>query len=119
MNDELIKKILDDDYDPTREDTWLSMVREFHSRKARFIAVYTWVWSIVFCALALYSAIQFFKAGGQMQIMYAALFLLGAGGVGVVKIIGCVMFVRHSIRRDIKRLELRVAELSEALKARQ
>lgn len=119
MNDEMIKKILDDDYDPTREETWLSMVREGHSRKMRFVAISTWVQGLVFSALALFGAIQFFRADDiQMQIMYAVLCIWGAQGLGVVKVIGVDLFVRHSLRRDIKRLELRIAEMSETLKAR-
>jgi hypothetical protein len=62
---------------------------------------------------------QFFKADQtQGQIMYAALFILGTHGVGLMKILTWGMLHEHSIRRNLKRLELRVAELSEMLKSR-
>jgi hypothetical protein len=62
---------------------------------------------------------QFFKADRtQGQIMYAALFILGVHGVGLMKILAWGMLHQHSIRRDLKRLELRMAELSEMLKSK-
>lgn len=119
MNDELTKRILDGEYDASREDSWISMARDFYSRKMRFIAVMVWGWAIVFIALALYCAVRFFKTDQtQMQILFATLFILGVHGVGLMKIFAWEMLVRHGIRRDIKRLELRVAELSETLKAK-
>ncbi len=50
--------------------------------------------------------------------MYAALFILGAHGVGLMKIFAWEMVHRHSIRRDLKRLELSVAELGEMLRTK-
>jgi hypothetical protein len=50
--------------------------------------------------------------------MYAALFIYGANSVGLMKIFGWQMIHRRSIRSDLKRLELRMAELSEMLKSR-
>ena len=50
--------------------------------------------------------------------MYAALFIIGAHGVGLMKILAWGMLHQQSIRRDLKRLELRVAELSETLKSK-
>jgi hypothetical protein len=62
---------------------------------------------------------QVFKADQtQGQIMYAALFVLGAQGVGLMKIFAREMVHRHSIKRDLRRLELRVVELSEMVKSR-
>jgi hypothetical protein len=63
---------------------------------------------------------QFFRADQtQGQIMYAALFILGAHGVGLMmKILAWQMLFRYGIRRDLKRLELSVAELSDMLRSR-
>ncbi|MBZ5585544.1 MAG: DUF998 domain-containing protein, partial [Acidobacteriia bacterium] len=78
-----------------------------------------WLQTIAFIALAAYSATQFFKVDQTRgQIMYAALFIMGAHGVGLMKIFAWEMLHRSSIRRDLRRVELRVAELGEMLKNR-
>jgi len=118
MSDEQIRKIIEDSYDDSKEETLRAIGRDFYSRSFRSAAIFAWAWSIAFIALAVYSAMQFFKADRtQGQIMYAALFILGAHGVGLMKILTWGMLHQHSIRRDLKRLELRVAGLSEMLKA--
>jgi len=114
MSNEQIRKIIEDSYDDSREETLRAMLRDFYSRRLLSTAILVWVWGILFIALAAYSAMQFFKADQtQGQIMYAALFIVGAHGVGLMKIFAWEMVHRQSIRRDLKRLELRVAELSE------
>jgi positive regulator of sigma E activity len=119
MSDEPIKKIIEDSYDDSKEETLRSMASDLYSRRLLSTAILVWVWAIIFIALAVFSAVQFFKTDQtQWQIMYAALFILGAHGVGLMKIFAWEMVHRHSIKREIKRLELRVAELSETIKGK-
>jgi hypothetical protein len=119
MSSEQIRKIIEDSYDDSKEDTLRAMAGEFYSRRMLSITILVYVWGIIFIALAVYSAMQFFKADqSQGQIMYAALFIYGANSVGLMKIFGWQMIHRRSIKSDLKRLELRVAELSEMLKSR-
>jgi len=119
MSDEQVRKIIEDSYDDSKEDTLRAIGRDFYSRRFRSAAVLSWVWSLIFIALAAYSAMQFFRANGtQEQIMYAVLFILGAHGVGLMKILAWQMLFRYGLRRDLKRLELSVAELSQMLKCR-
>jgi hypothetical protein len=118
MSNEQIGKIIEDSYDDSKEETLRAMARDFYSRRLLSTAILVWGWGIVFTALAVYSAMQFFKADQtQGQIMYAALFVLGAHGIGLMKIFAWQMIHQRSIRRDLKRMELRVAELSEMLKS--
>ncbi len=119
LRNEQIKKIIEDSYDDSKEETLRAIGRDFYSRRFRSAAILTWSWSILFIALATYSAIQFFKADQtQAQIMYAALFVLGAHGVGLMKILAWALLFRLVIRRELKRLEMSVAELSQVLKSR-
>lgn len=116
MNEDQIKKIVDDSYDTAREDTLLSMASDFYSRKMMSTAILVWAWAILFLALAVYSAIQFFGTDDtKAQILYAVLFISGAHGIGLMKIFAWEMVHRHSIKREIKRLELRMAEFSEKI----
>jgi multisubunit Na+/H+ antiporter MnhG subunit len=119
MSNEQIRKIIEESYDGSKEETLRAMARDFYSRRMLPTAILVWGWAILFIALAVYSAMQFFKADQtQGQIMYAALFILGAHGVGLMKILAGQMLHQHSIRRDLKRMELRVAQLSEMLKSK-
>jgi hypothetical protein len=119
MSDEQIRRIIQDSYDDSKEETLRAMARDFYSRRMLSTAILVYVWVIIFIALAVYSAMQFFKADQtQGQIMYAALFILGAHGVGLMKILASEMIHRHGISRNLKRLELRLAELSEMLKSK-
>jgi len=120
MNDEQIKKIIEDSYDTSREEGILSMARDFYSRQMRSTAIMVWFWGIAFFALAAHGTIQFFGTDQtRTQILGAALFIVGCLGIGMMKIFAWEMIHRHSIKRDLKRLELRVVELTETLKGKQ
>ena len=117
MDDEMIKKMIDDTYDDSREDGVLWMAREFYSRKMLSLAVMVWGFAIVFLAGAVYCGIQFFSSDQtKPQIMYAILFALFVEGISLMKIFAWQMLARNSVKREIKRLELRIVELSETIK---
>ena len=117
MNNEEIKKIIDGTYDEAREDTIRSIVSDFYSRKLLSTAILVWVWAIIFFAGAVYSAVQFSKTDDtKSQIMYAAIFVPCVLAIGFMKVFAWGMVHRHSIKREIKRLELRIAELSQTVK---
>jgi hypothetical protein len=119
MSNEQIRKIIEDSYDDSKEETLRAIGRAFYSRSFRSAAIFSWAWSIAFIALAVYGAMRFFRAEQtQGQIMYAALFILGSHGVGLMKILTWGMLHQHGIKRDLKRLELTLAELSQTLKSR-
>ena len=116
MSDNIVEQILDDSYDESRENGYVAMVREFCSRRMRWVVVLVWVFVIVFFAGATYCGIRFLYADQiKSQIMYAALFVLFVEGIALMKIFAWHMLVRNSITREIKRLELRVADLAQTL----
>jgi hypothetical protein len=119
MSDEHIRRIIEDSYDASREEGLLSMIRDFYGRRFISSAIPVWIVSILFVGLAVYSAVEFFAAGEtKAQIMYAVLFLVGVHGMDLMKIFAWQMIHRRSIKREIKLLELRIAELTESLKPR-
>jgi len=120
MNDGPMRRIIEDRYDDAGEDTLRSMVSDFYSRRLASTAILVWGAVTLFFALAAFSAFQFFQADRtKEQIMYATMFILGTQGIGLMKAFAWDMVHRHNIKREIKHLELRVAELSEAVKSRQ
>ncbi len=117
MNEEDIKKIIEDTYDESKEDSYRSMMRDFFSKKMRWVMINLYVWSSIFFVLVVVSIIQFFRTDQtKFQIMYAAIFICCSLSIGFCKVITFVMLQRHSIKREIKRLELRIAELNQTVK---
>ncbi len=110
-NEEPIRRIIDDTYDDSREDTIRAMLSEFYSRKMAATSAFIWVVAMLFLAAAVYSAVSFFRAAQTKdQILYATIFLACFYGIGLMKIFAWQVLHRNSIKREIKRLELRLAE---------
>jgi len=117
MDEKEIKKIIEGTYDDSREDTIRSIVGDFYSKKLLSTVVLVWVWAIIFFAGAFYSALKFFETDEtQLQIMYASIFVPCVICIGFMKVFAWGMVHRHSIKREIKRLEIRIVELSETMK---
>ena len=114
MNDETIQKMSDDVYDDSKEDGLRAMMKDFYNRRMTGIVIMVWAWGIAFMALAVWCAVAFFRAEAtRNQIMYAVGFLLFLHWVGLMKVFAWQMIHRNSIKRAIKRLELRIAQLTE------
>jgi hypothetical protein len=119
MSNEQIRKIIEDSYDESKEEGLRSIVRDFYTRKQLSSAILAWALAIFFIGLAIYSGIHFFRTDQtQWQITYAALFIVGVHEFGMIRSFVWQMAHRQNLKRDLKRLELRVAELSEMLKAK-
>ena len=117
MNDEQIKQIIEETYDKLKENTMCSMLKDFYNKKMLFWIILLWVYFLVFLALAVFSGIKFFKTDlTRYQIMYAAVFVCCIQFFALIKIFAWQMIHRNNIKREIKRLELRIAELTETLK---
>jgi hypothetical protein len=116
MKNEEIRKMIDDAYDDSRGDSIRSMIGEFYNRRMLSIVVLIWVMALLFLGGVVYSAIRFFgvvETGDQ--IMYAAIFIVCVYMLGLMKIFAWQMIHRNSIKREIKRMELRIAELTRLL----
>ena len=117
MKEEEIKKMLEDTYDYSKEDSYGSMVRDFFSERMRWVMITVWVWFFIFMVAIVISIIFFFMTDQtKFQIMYAAIFVCCTLSIGFLKVLAWVMLQRHGIKREIKRLELRIAELAETIK---
>ena len=121
MNEDQFKKILNDEYDQSREMTFGTIIKDFYNRKMRSIVILVWTMALLFIGLAVICGIMFSKTAGtdiKMLILYATLFLVFAHWVDLMKIFAWQMIHRNSLKREIKRLELRIMELSESVKER-
>ncbi len=117
MNNELIKKIIEDTYDDSKEDNLLSMVGQLYSRKMFSSMIVHFLYSLPFMDGAIFCGIKFFTTGQtQFQIMYAAIFVCCIQVCIFSKAKYWQMLHKINISREIKRLELRIAELNETVK---
>jgi len=120
MDKEQIKQIIDDTYDESRENSIMSMAKDFYNRKMLSIVIFVWVWAIIIIAGAVYFGIAFFRAESTKEhIMYSAAFLCCIMWVNLIKIWSWQMIHRNNVKREIKRLELRIAELDKTVKNKQ
>ena len=72
---------------------------------------------LLFWIGAIYYGVLFFKSvQTKFQIMYATLFLFCSQGIMFTKVVSWQTMHRNRITREIKRLELRIAELHETMK---
>ena len=119
MDEQQIKKIIEDTYDDSKENTLKSMVGQWYKKKIRWTVVAFSAYCGFFHLLAIISAVLFFQVDqAKYQMMYVALFLFFMQRSALVKTIGWQRFNKHSIDREIKRLELRIAELDETVKGK-
>ena len=117
MNEEEIKKIIDDTYDDSREDTLLSMVGQLYSEKMLPSMIVHFAYSLPFIVGAVFCGIKFFKTDQtQYQVMYAAIFVCCIQFCIFSKAKYWQMLYKINTSREIKRLELRIAELNETVK---
>ena len=117
MDNEELKKIIEDTYDDNEGDTYWSMVKDFYNKKMFSVVIALWVFALIFLAGAVISAVFFFTTDiTQYHIMWASLFIIFMLFFSLIKIFAWQMIHRNNIKREIKRLELRIAELSQAVK---
>ena len=117
MTDEQIRRIIEgQDYEDARENTFRSMLSDFYNRKMLFTATFVWVWGLAVVAGATYCAIEFLNTEQtRAQVMYAALFVCCVQFLALTKIFAWQLIHRNGILREIKRLELRVVELTQKI----
>ena len=108
------------DAEHIREGTYVSLITDFYTRNNS--AMIWWVWgnALVFLALMIASAILFFLTSStRYQIVWATLFLTSVQVIVLTKIVYFLTVLRNRTLRDMKRLELCVAQSSETRNAEQ
>jgi len=119
MDDEQVKKIIDspEEYDDTREESYISWAKFWFKNSQRWAIILVFAHFFFFLGLAIISGILFLVSNTtKYQIMYAAFFVCLFMIAYLIKVFAWVMVSRNSIKREIKRLELRIAELNETVK---
>jgi phosphatidylglycerophosphate synthase len=121
MDKNQMKQIIDQPLDPEhiREGTYFSMFSDFYTRNNRVVIFWVWGNALVFLTLLVVTAILFFLTNNtQYHILYAALFICSVQVIILTKIVYFLAVIRNRTLRDVKRLELCIAEMNETLKTK-
>ena len=119
MDKEQIKKIIDNppEYDESKEDTMRSWFKDAYSKKMRWVIICVYVQYIILSALIVFGAIKFFITDQpRYQIMHAAIVICCSHWLGFISVFAWVMLQRPHNKRELNRLEFRIAELIETIK---
>ncbi len=119
MDKEQLKNIIDSpmDFDESTEETIRSYLRDCFSKQVRWVTITFFVLFCVSLVPLTFSGIQFFRVDEtKMQILYAAVFTCSWLTICILEIWAMVIVQKNSLRREIKRLELCIAELNERVK---
>lgn len=120
MDREQLKAIIGDtsEYDESKEDTLRRWFRDAYSKRMRWVMVGVYLGYALCLIPAVFSVIAFFTTDDtRCQILCAAIFLFCSHWIGFMSVFGWVMMQRPRLNREIKRLELRIAETTEMIKA--
>jgi len=105
-------------YDAGRDETFRQMIAQTFKGKTRWMTIYAWVWAWGLTGVTVFAAVKMFLVDNTRElILYTALALVSASMVMFIKMWFWLLMNRNSIRREIKRLELRIAELASKIGA--
>ena len=114
MKNEKTEAMIDEIYDASKEHTLLSMVGELYSRRMLPNMLVHGAHSLVFFVGAVYCGIKFFDTQqAQFQLMYAAVFICCVHVIFLRKVIYWQILHKNSVGREVKRLEVRIVELTQ------
>ncbi len=104
------------DYDPDREDTLRGMLLSTFRGRTWWMSLVAWIYILLFSGLAVFAAVRFFQVEGDRQmLLYATVFVTAVIVAAITKIWYWMLINRNAVQREVKRLEIRIAELAEKL----
>jgi hypothetical protein len=104
------------DYDPRREETLRGMLLSTFRGRTWWMSLVAWIYILLFTGLAVFAAVRFFQVEGDRQmLLYATVFVAAIIIAAITKIWYWMLINRNAVQREVKRLEIRIAELAEKL----
>jgi hypothetical protein len=96
-----------------RDESIMEMVTHTFRGRARWLMIVWFIKSLSFVAIAAISAVQFFRGDStRWMIAWASLFIVFALGTSIMFVLYWLELNRNAVTRELKRLELQIAELS-------
>ena len=95
-----------------RENTMMDLVGQTFLRNSRWLMVIGWFKMILFLAVAAFAAFRFFQTDATRALIgWATVFIVCTLSTGFMFVLYWLDLNRNAVQREIKRLELRIAEL--------
>jgi hypothetical protein len=115
-----VREAMEEDSSPAadlaREQGFREMVAATFRGRNRWMTILVWVYLWVFTALGVLVVVLFFRTDALAdKLMYAAIFVVASLFVGMMKMWYWMLMNRNAVVREVKRLELRIAELQAAV----
>ena len=105
--------------DPDREPPMRTQITETFRGRFRWVALLAVFFRILFLIIAIIAVVQFFRVTGTRDLVaYATLFLASVVATAALKLWYWMLLIKNSVIREIKRLELHVAKLSQGLNSK-
>ena len=97
-----------------QEESLRQMIAQTFRSKLRWIMILLWVEGFIVFGLAIWMSVRLYHAQEMKQVVvYAMAVTLCAVFTVLIKTVGWQQMNRYSVMREIKRLELRIAELKD------
>ena len=115
LNSEVQFEAIDSD----RELPIRTQVAETFRGRFRWVALLATFFRILFLIIAIIAVVQFFRVTGTRDLVaYATLFLASVVATAALKLWYWMLLIKNSVIREIKRLELQIAKLSQGLNSK-
>ena len=116
MSEDIVKRILVEiERDAAREDTLRQMIASAFEARTRVYTLIVGIVVVAATAAAVWVAIRFFQTDEvRGMILYATLFNTCMLAIATVRLFLWQLLLRQGVMREIKRLELRLAELAQS-----
>jgi len=96
-----------------REETLRQMMVQTFRSKLRWMVVFLWVEGVAVCVAAVWAGVGLYRAQETKQvIVYATALIISAIFFMLIKVVGWQWMSKYSLMREIKRLDLQIAELA-------
>ena len=121
MSDDVVKRILDEtEYDSPREDSLRRMIVSAFEARTRVYTGLVAISIVLALAVAAWVAILFFQTQEvRSLILYATVFNTCIVTIAAVRLFLWQVLLRQGTIREIKRLELRILELTKTLRTQE
>ena len=105
MSESQKNSLIDELFEDPQDYSFGTMLKDFFNPKMRTVTAIVYCYGLLFFAIVIYSAVQFFQADATKdQIMYAVIFLASFQVVALMKIFAWQTIHRNHLKRDIKKL---------------
>ena len=89
-----------------------ALVAQSFTGRAKWITIGAWLKTVIFLIIAIVATVQFFKTDTtRAMIAWATAFIVSTLSMGIMFTMYWMQLNRNAVTRELKRLELRIAQM--------